>query len=195
MSRRIATLLFALLLAAPLLAEAPPRRFDISLGAFSPRLSTLVRLDSANGLVGAELDEPEFVDVIESQGAAVVADRLCFGARSVLDPIDENAADPLEAIARAYFFRPSCARMIGDFPARFDALERLLAEARADGVIFERLTFCDPWGADQHNLSMRSKQEGAFPILFVSREYGIVPTGQLRTRPPRARGRSYWVTW
>ena len=133
-------------------------------------------------LVGAELDEPDFVEAIESQGAWVVADRLCFGARSVLPPIDEDAADPLEAIARAYFFRPSCARMIGDFPRRFAATRDLMAEARADGVVFVRLLFCDPWGADQHVVVGRAKGAEGFPLLTLSREYGIVPTGQVKTR-------------
>ncbi len=142
-------------------------------------------LDSPRGrlvMLGAELDEPDYVAVIESQGALVVADLLCFGQRSVLDPIDENTDDPLDAIGRAYFFRPSCARMIGDFPARWDNLNRIVSDARADGVIFTRLLFCDPWGAEQHNLLHRAKKGNTFPVLTLTKEYGIVPTGQLRTR-------------
>jgi len=142
-------------------------------------------LDSRRGrlvLVGAELDEPAYVRAIESQGALVVADRLCFGARSVVDPIDEEAEDPLDAIGRAYFFRPSCARMIGDFPNRWRAIEAMVEESRADGVVFERLLFCDPWGADLHNITARAAESGKFPLLSLSREYGIVPTGQVRTR-------------
>lgn len=133
-------------------------------------------------ITGGELDEPEFVEVIESLGAIVVADQLCFGSRGLPRLIDEGAPDPLEAIARATFFRTSCARMIGDFPARYDALCRTVTEARADGVIFARLMFCDPWGADQHNLAHRGLSDAPFPVLFLTREYGIVPTGQMRTR-------------
>jgi benzoyl-CoA reductase/2-hydroxyglutaryl-CoA dehydratase subunit BcrC/BadD/HgdB len=72
--------------------------------------------------------------------------------------------------------------MMGDYDARHEAILDLCREAAADGVIFERLMFCDPWGADQHNLAHRSKAPGALPVLFLTREYGIVPTGQLRTR-------------
>lgn len=133
-------------------------------------------------LVGAELDEPEYVAVLESQGALVVADLLCFGARSVLPLIDENADDPLDAIGRAYFFRPSCARMIGDFPARWERMKELMSQAGADGAIFVRHMFCDPWGADQHNMMHRTSIEDGPPLLVLSREYGIVPTGQLKTR-------------
>lgn len=134
-------------------------------------------------LVGAELDEPAYVSAIESQGALVVADRLCFGARSVLDPIDSSSDDPLDAIGRAYFFRPSCARMIGDFPARWGAIKSLAAKAKADGIVFTRLLFCDPWGADQHNILHRVREgDDSLPLLTLDREYGIVPTGQLKTR-------------
>jgi len=142
-------------------------------------------LDSPRGrlmLLGAELDEPGFIEAIESQGALVVADRLCFGARSVLDTIAEDTDDPLDAIGRAYFFRSSCARMIGDFDIRYAEAQALARRARTDGMIFERLVFCDPWGGDQHNLLHRARAEGGLPVLILSREYGIVPTGQLKTR-------------
>jgi benzoyl-CoA reductase/2-hydroxyglutaryl-CoA dehydratase subunit BcrC/BadD/HgdB len=163
----------------------PPAVFGEIADRLLSALESRPGLDSSRArlvLVGAELDEPAYVRAIESQGALVVADRLCFGARSVLDPIDEDAADPLDAIGRAYFFRPSCARMIGDFPNRWLAIEQMVEEARADGVVFERLLFCDPWGADLHNMTARASESEAFPLLALSREYGIVPTGQVRTR-------------
>ena len=142
-------------------------------------------LDSSRGrlvLIGAELDEPQYVEAIESQGALVVADLLCFGARSVLPAMDENAADPLDEIGRGYFFSSSCARMIGDFPRRWKGLRQFVEAARADGVIFERIIFCDPWGAELYNILHRAKMEDAFPVLSLTREYNIVPTGQVRTR-------------
>jgi len=142
-------------------------------------------LDSSRArlvLVGAELDEPEFVEALESQGALVVADNLCFGARSALDPIDESADDPLDAVCRAYFFASSCARMIGDFPRRWEELKELMETVRGDGIVFQRIVFCDPWGAELHNILHRIKEETPYPILSLTREYNIVPTGQVKTR-------------
>jgi len=142
-------------------------------------------LDASRGrllLIGAELDEPEYVEAIESQGALVVADQLCFGSRSLLDAIDEDAADPLDAVGRAYFFSTSCARMIGDFPRRWEGMKAAVESARADGVIFERIIFCDPWGAEIHNILHRTAAESTFPVLSLTREYNIVPTGQVKTR-------------
>ena len=142
-------------------------------------------MDSSRGrlvMIGAELDDPDYVEAIESQGALVVADRLCFGARSVLPAMDEDAADPLDEIGRTYFFSSSCARMIGDFPRRWEELKQLVNAVRGDGVVFERIVFCDPWGADLHNILHRAKVEDAFPVLSLTREYNIVATGQVRTR-------------
>lgn len=133
-------------------------------------------------MVGAELDEPEYLEAVESQGALVVGDLLCFGGRSVLAPVDEDAEDPLDAIGRAYFFSSSCARMIGDFPRRWEELKELVRKVRGDGVIFERIIFCDPWGADLHNIMHRVEKEKAFPVLSLTREYNIVATGQVKTR-------------
>ncbi|MBT3219799.1 MAG: 2-hydroxyacyl-CoA dehydratase [Proteobacteria bacterium] len=133
-------------------------------------------------VIGPELDSPAYLDAIESQGAIIVADRLCFGSRALPHHIDADAPDPLEAIARATFFRTPCARMIGDFPTRWDALVQTVSDARADGVVFPRLMFCDPWGADVYNMGHRIKKDALFPVLFLTREYGIVASGQVKTR-------------
>jgi benzoyl-CoA reductase/2-hydroxyglutaryl-CoA dehydratase subunit BcrC/BadD/HgdB len=163
----------------------PPKVFCEMADRLMEALDDRPGLPSPRGrliLMGAELDEPEFVAAVESQGALVVADMLCFGERSVLDLINEKAADPMDTIAQAYFFRPSCARMIGDFPNRWKNLKQLATAVAADGIVFEKIVFCDPWAAEQHNLTIRSKKEEFIPMLTLSREYGIVPTGQIKTR-------------
>lgn len=133
-------------------------------------------------LVGAELDDPRYIETIESQGAVVVADTLTFGSRAAHTLVDEDSDHPLDAIARAYFFAPSGARTMGGFDARYAELKTLVTSARADGVVCERMVFCDPWAADQHNLGWRSKETDDFPVLLLTREHGVVPRGQLKTR-------------
>lgn len=132
-------------------------------------------------LAGGELDEPAFVAAIESQGAAVVADTLCFGARGNDTLVDEEASDPMDALCRRYFFKVSCARMIGNFPDRFDYILETIKKHRIDGVVFQRLKFCDPWGGEAHNLGRRCRKHG-IPVLFLDREYGHPHTGQVGTR-------------
>jgi len=132
-------------------------------------------------LTGAELDEPRFVAALESQGAIVVADLLCFGMRAHKGLAEEGTPDPMEAVCRRAFFMVPCARMIGNFPDRFDEIRRVISELGIDGVVFQRLKFCDPWGGEEHNLRRRVKQH-QIPFLTLEREYGQVHAGQVRTR-------------
>jgi benzoyl-CoA reductase subunit C len=132
-------------------------------------------------LGGSELDEPGFVEALESQGAVVAADTLCFGTRAHHSPVAEDADDPLDALGQRYFFQISCARMIGNFPDRFETLVGMVKERKIDGMVFQRLKFCDPWGAEGHKLRLRCKRMG-LPLLVLEREYGLVHKGQVKTR-------------
>jgi len=132
-------------------------------------------------LAGTELDEPGFVEAVESQGAVVAADSLCFGTRAHQSPVDEGAGDLFEALCQRYFFQTPCARMIGNFSERFEAMMVTIEERKIDGVVFQRLKFCDPWGAEAHKLRLRCKRVGV-PLLVLEREYGLVHAGQVRTR-------------
>jgi len=131
-------------------------------------------------VIGGELDEPAFLRVIESQGAAVVADNVCFSARSFsqMIPVEGNL---LEAICRGYFFNIPCARMIGGFPKRYEQIEALVKKYQAKGVIFQRMKFCDPWGGEAHKMLHRKKTTGLH-LLVLDREYGVISTGQIKTR-------------
>ena len=132
-------------------------------------------------LAGAELDEPGFVAAIESQGAHVAADSLCFGMRAHHALVEEDAPDPVESICRRYFFQVPCARMIGNFPDRYAAMLETVERRAIDGIVFQRLKFCDPWGGESHNLRHRLKDTG-LPILNLEREYGRLNVGQVKTR-------------
>jgi benzoyl-CoA reductase/2-hydroxyglutaryl-CoA dehydratase subunit BcrC/BadD/HgdB len=50
-----------------------------------------------------------------------------------------------------------------------------------DGVIIERLAFCDLWGFEQFTIS-NDLRELNIPHLMLDREYTLSGVGQLRTR-------------
>ena len=62
-------------------------------------------------IIGGACDSPDFIDFIESRGAHIVADGLCFGLRHYVGLMDETAEDPLEAIADRYLARLPCPAM------------------------------------------------------------------------------------
>ncbi len=133
-------------------------------------------------LTGGLLDNPEYLETIEGQGGLIVADALCYGSRTLWKDVDENAADPLVALAQYYIAdRPSCPRMYTEYPKRTNYIREMVREFRVDGVIFQRLSFCETWGLEQYSMTNDFK-EWNIPLLCLEREYVPGGTGQLKTR-------------
>lgn len=133
-------------------------------------------------IVGSELDDPDYIDTIEGQGGLVVTDSICYGTRTMWVDVDEQAADPAAALARYYIQeRPSCPRMNGDQARRAKFLQDLIHEFEVDGVIGERMLFCDFWCAE-HYMNKLDLKEAGIPFLQLDREYITSGKGQLRTR-------------
>jgi len=133
-------------------------------------------------IVGSELDDPAFVRAIEEQGGLVVTDSICYGTRTMWATVDEEATDPIEALARYYIQeRPTCPRMNGDRPRRLEFLKELVEQFDVDGIIGERMLFCDFWCAE-HFMNKDDLKASGIPFLQIDREYVSSGTGQLRTR-------------
>jgi bcr-type benzoyl-CoA reductase subunit C len=133
-------------------------------------------------IAGGILDDPAYVKVIEDQGGLVVTDSTCFGTRIMWRDVDEALGDPLAALAQYYVTdRPSCPRMSGDQDNRSSFVRDIYKEFKCDGIIGERLMFCDQWLVEHFMLDHDLKQE-SIPFLNLDREYITSGTGQLRTR-------------
>ena len=133
-------------------------------------------------ILGSELDDPGYIQTIEEQGGLVVVDSTCFGSRLMWRPVNEDEPDPVRALASYYIYdRPSCPRMYGDQPRRIDYTRELAREFRVDGIIGERLLFCDMWVVEHYMTDHDLKQDG-IPFMKLDREYVLSGTGQLKTR-------------
>ena len=133
-------------------------------------------------IVGGMLDDPGYLEVFESLGADIVADQLCCGSKSFSQPADE-AIDPIEAIARRMLEHMPCPRMLADYQTRLRNLLEAAERYRVDGVVCERLKFCDLWGGEIEMLRRSLEQRSGVRLLALERDYltssGL---GQLRTR-------------
>jgi benzoyl-CoA reductase/2-hydroxyglutaryl-CoA dehydratase subunit BcrC/BadD/HgdB len=136
-------------------------------------------------LVGSEVDDPDFIKLVEGSGAYVCADRFCYGSLPGRDPIalteDEDA---LTQICRRYMLRGQCPRYM-DMPkmlGRREYVAKLAKEYRADGIIYEQMKFCDPWAYEKMLGAHILREEFGWPVLAVDRPYAIASSGQMRTR-------------
>jgi benzoyl-CoA reductase/2-hydroxyglutaryl-CoA dehydratase subunit BcrC/BadD/HgdB len=132
-------------------------------------------------LVGGGCDSADFVDFIESKGATVVADALCFGMRHFQGVVEEDAEEPRRAIAERYTNRFACPSIMNGFPHNYAILKGIIDEWHPDAVICARLKFCDHWGGHRKLLAEELRKEG-LPLLDLEREYSTAGSGQISTR-------------
>jgi bzd-type benzoyl-CoA reductase N subunit len=133
-------------------------------------------------ILGSILDDPEYVSVIEGQGGLVVTDSTCFGSRILWQDVREEGSDPIRALAQYYVAdRHSCPRTFGEHERRAEFVRDMVREFNVDGVIGERLSFCDQWGFAQYSIHKDLEKDG-IPYLSLEREYILGGVGQLKTR-------------
>ncbi len=132
-------------------------------------------------VVGGQLDDPAYLETIESAGALVVADRFCTGSIPGTTPIPVDRPSLLRAVAEHTLQTPSCPRMMEDFDARLQQILSAAEEYRVDGIIVEFIKFCDTWGVETAALVPALRQAG-HRVLCLEREYSGTGAGQLQTR-------------
>lgn len=131
-------------------------------------------------LMGGACDNADFIQVIENAGGLVVANTLCFGSRYFWDTVDTEG-EPISILAKYYLNRPSCARMTGNQVERWEFAEQMMRRFRIDGIIYQRLKWCDLWGGEAFYLGQKIKELG-IPFLALEREYWLSGAEQLKTR-------------
>ena len=136
-------------------------------------------------LVGSEIDDPDFIKLVEETGAFVCVDRYCYGSFPGRDPIvltDEE--DALTQICRQYMYRGQCPRYMNTAKLleRRSYVDELAKEYAADGILYEQVKFCDPWAYDRMLGSHIMRNEYGYPVLSIDRPYTVSGVGQLRTR-------------
>ena len=136
-------------------------------------------------IVGSEIDDPDFIKLVEETGAFVCADRYCYGSLPGRDPITlTDDEDALTQICRHYMFRGECPRYMNQAKilGRRAYVDSLAKEYAADGIIYEQVKFCDPWAYERMVGSHVMREDYGYPVLSIDRPYTVSGVGQLRTR-------------
>jgi benzoyl-CoA reductase/2-hydroxyglutaryl-CoA dehydratase subunit BcrC/BadD/HgdB len=136
-------------------------------------------------IAGSEIDDPEFIKLVESCGAMVVADRFCFGSIPGREQIEiRDGETAFDAICRTYLEVNECARFMSGskIDQRHNTMERLVKEYNADGIIIENMKFCEFWSYEKVLGSYVMTNERNIPCCTIEKEYVVGSAGQLRTR-------------
>ena len=137
-------------------------------------------------IVGSEIDDVDFIRLVEECGAYVCIDRFCYGSLPGRNPIvlhDEE--DALTQVCRHYMNSIQCPRYMdtAKMNARRAYVNDLAKEYNAEGIIYEQIKFCDPWAYERMMGSHILHDEYHYPVLSIDRPYNVgASIGQLRTR-------------
>jgi len=129
---------------------------------------------------GGGCDNPAYFQIMEDLGGVIVVDSLCFGSRYFWEPV-EIGDDLMLSLAKSYLNRPSCPGMVDKVAERGDFVKEMVEGFKVDGVVFQRIRYCDLWGGQLLHLR-RKLRESNIPLLSLEREYMLSGTGQLKTR-------------
>ncbi|MCF0138368.1 MAG: 2-hydroxyacyl-CoA dehydratase [Oscillospiraceae bacterium] len=136
-------------------------------------------------VVGSELDDYAFSEILENNRCYVAADRYCFGTfpgrqRIILN--DEE--DAFTQVCRNYLETNQCPRFMSPekIRERKEYVMALVKEYRADGIIYEQAKFCDFWGYERMLNTQIMREEYGVPTIGIDREYVVRGSGQLATR-------------
>ena len=136
-------------------------------------------------VVGSELDDYAFSEILENCRCYVAADRYCFGAYPGRQRIELNdTEDALTQACRNYLETNQCPRFMSSekITERRDYVKQLVDEYHADGIIYQQAKFCDFWGYERMLNTQIMRDEYGVPTIGVDREYVVRGSGQLSTR-------------
>lgn len=131
-------------------------------------------------VIGSALDNPGYLKVIEDKGGLFVADALCYGSRPFSYDL-EVKGNLLESIAEYYLDRIVCPRMLDNRVKLQKMIVDSCKEYKVDGVIYEKMQYCECWGGESLYLEPDLKAIGV-PMLQVEREEHLANAGQLAIR-------------
>ncbi|MEA4894897.1 MAG: 2-hydroxyacyl-CoA dehydratase family protein [Oscillospiraceae bacterium] len=132
-------------------------------------------------VIGSALDNPGYLKVIEDKGGLIVADDLCCGSKPFNHVMKVDDKDLLGSIADYYLNRIVCPRMLDNRRALQKEIVDTCKEYGIEGVIYEKMQYCECWGGESMYLEPDLKAIGV-PMLIVEREEHLANAGQLAIR-------------
>jgi benzoyl-CoA reductase/2-hydroxyglutaryl-CoA dehydratase subunit BcrC/BadD/HgdB len=130
-------------------------------------------------LCGSYFDHAGVAEIIEANGAEIVCEDLSNGVKYFEGRVDEQG-DPVEALARHYLEKATCARM-ADSEKRIAHLLELVERYQARAVVYFALKFCDN-NLLSYSLVRQRLVERGIAVLLVEAERAVDNVEQMKTR-------------
>jgi bzd-type benzoyl-CoA reductase N subunit len=147
-------------------------------GKKSPRIMVL----------GAQIDDTAFMEIVEGSGANLVMDDLSIGSKVYWPDVD-TTQDPIAGLAERYLikikhprtYRETAGTYQENLKERFGHLGDFIRDFKVDGVILYIYKYCDPYGFEVPATKSYIESLGT-PVLYLEDEYSMGTIARLKTR-------------
>ena len=120
------------------------------------------------------------LQIIENSGGLVVAMENCTGLKPILDDVDPDAPDPIDALAEKYFHLPCSVMTPND--RRLDTLGRLAETYRADCVIELVWQACLTYDVESRRVRRYAEEQLGIPYLRIETDYSPSDSARIAVR-------------
>ena len=120
------------------------------------------------------------LDIIEDSGGLVVAMETCSGLKPILEDVDLDAADPIDALADKYFHLPCSVMTSND--RRLESLGRLAEIYRPDCVIELIWQACLTYDVESCRVKRYANEELGIPYLRIETDYAPSDSARIAVR-------------
>jgi benzoyl-CoA reductase/2-hydroxyglutaryl-CoA dehydratase subunit BcrC/BadD/HgdB len=120
------------------------------------------------------------LDIIESSGGLVVCMDNCTGLKPILEDVDEDAEDPILALAEKYFRLPCSVMTKND--RRLQVLRELAAEYHPQCVIDLIWQACITYDVESYLVKELTEKELELPYLRIETDYSPSDSARIALR-------------
>jgi benzoyl-CoA reductase/2-hydroxyglutaryl-CoA dehydratase subunit BcrC/BadD/HgdB len=120
------------------------------------------------------------IELIENCGGIVVCQENCTGLKPIAEDVDENAPDPMKAIASKYVHLP-CSIMTPN-QGRLDRIEELARDYNTDCIIDLVWQACLTYDVESTRIRELSQKNLNLPYLRIETDYSPSDTARIRVR-------------
>jgi benzoyl-CoA reductase/2-hydroxyglutaryl-CoA dehydratase subunit BcrC/BadD/HgdB len=120
------------------------------------------------------------LEIIESNGGLAVCMDNCTGLKPILEDVDEDADDPITALAKKYIHLP-CAVMTRN-DRRLEILSRLAAEYRPQCIIDLVWQACTTYDVESYRIRQLAEKDLGIAYLRIETDYSPSDSARIALR-------------
>ncbi len=120
------------------------------------------------------------IELIEAHGGLVVCQENCSGLKPILEDVDEQAGDPIQALAEKYFHLPCSVMLHND--RRLDSISQLVETYRPQCIVEVIWQACLTYDVESARVRRLAEEKLKLPYLRIETDYSRSDAARLALR-------------